>query len=77
MHSLCAISGTAGMQLCYARGIDAMTRTALLLAFVTGLAGLQNAKPDPARFLTQPLVSHIYTADPSAHVFKGRIYVYP
>jgi len=54
-----------------------MTRTALLLAFVTGLAGLQNAKPDPARFLTQPLVSHIYTADPSAHVFKGRIYVYP
>ena len=54
-----------------------MTRTALLLAFVTGLAGLQNAKPDPAKFLTQPLVSHIYTADPSAHVFKGRIYVYP
>ncbi len=23
------------------------------------------------------LVSHIYTADPSAHVFNGRIYVYP
>ena len=54
-----------------------MTRTALLLAFVTGLAGLQTAKPDPAKFLTQPIVSHIYTADPSAHVFKGRIYVYP
>jgi hypothetical protein len=54
-----------------------MTRTALLLAFVSGLAGLQNAKPDPAKFLTQPLVSHIYTADPSAHVFKGRIYIYP
>jgi hypothetical protein len=32
---------------------------------------------DPAKFLTQPLVSQIYTADPSAHVFKGRIYVYP
>lgn len=27
--------------------------------------------------ISQPLVSHIYTADPSAHVFKGRIYVYP
>ncbi len=28
-------------------------------------------------FLNQPLVSHIYTADPSAHVFNGRIYIYP
>lgn len=25
----------------------------------------------------QPLVTHLYTADPSAHVFNGRIYVYP
>src|SRR6188472_3512918 len=25
----------------------------------------------------QPLVSHLYAADPSAHVFEGRIYVYP
>jgi hypothetical protein len=25
----------------------------------------------------QPLVTHIYTADPSAHVFDGTIYVYP
>jgi beta-xylosidase len=32
---------------------------------------------DPARFLTQPLVRDIYTADPSAHVFAGRIFVYP
>nr|KAK5435741.1 hypothetical protein LTR18_009743 [Exophiala xenobiotica] len=24
-----------------------------------------------------PLVTHIYTADPSAHVFEGKIYVYP
>jgi len=28
-------------------------------------------------YLSQPLVSHIYTADPSAHVFKDRIYIYP
>ena len=27
--------------------------------------------------VSQPLVSHIYTADPSAHVFNGRIYIYP
>jgi hypothetical protein len=25
----------------------------------------------------KPLVTHLYTADPSAHVFEGRIYVYP
>lgn len=24
-----------------------------------------------------PLISHLYTADPSAHVFGGRIYIYP
>ena len=27
--------------------------------------------------ISQPLIKHIYTADPSAHVFKGRIYIYP
>ncbi|XQW86489.1 glycoside hydrolase family 43 protein [Thalassotalea piscium] len=26
---------------------------------------------------SEPLVNHIYTADPSAHVFNGQIYVYP
>lgn len=25
----------------------------------------------------QPLVEHIFTADPSAHVFEGKIYIYP
>lgn len=29
------------------------------------------------RAISQPLVKHIYTADPSAHVFNGRIYIYP
>ncbi|KAF3759948.1 family 43 glycoside hydrolase [Cryphonectria parasitica EP155] len=24
-----------------------------------------------------PLITHIYTADPSAHVFNGKIYIYP
>src|SRR6187551_543986 len=27
--------------------------------------------------LSQPLVSHMYTADPSAHVFENKIYIYP
>jgi Glycosyl hydrolases family 43 len=29
------------------------------------------------RAISQPLVSHIFTADPSAHVFNGKIYIYP
>lgn len=28
-------------------------------------------------YLSEPLVSDIYTADPSAHVFEGKIYIYP
>ncbi|MDK6075743.1 glycoside hydrolase family 43 protein [Massilia varians] len=30
-----------------------------------------------ARAISAPLVTHIHTADPSAHVFDGRIYIYP
>ena len=29
------------------------------------------------QFINKPLVSEIFTADPSAHVFNGKIYVYP
>jgi Glycosyl hydrolases family 43 len=29
------------------------------------------------RAISQPLVTHIYTADPSAHVFEGKLYIYP
>lgn len=28
-------------------------------------------------YLSTPLVSHMYTADPSAHVFNNKIYIYP
>ncbi|CAM3633708.1 glycoside hydrolase family 43 protein [Mucilaginibacter galii] len=30
-----------------------------------------------AKFISKPLVTTIYTADPSAHVFNGKVYVYP
>ena len=33
--------------------------------------------PDGRHYRSQPLVTSIYTADPSAHVFNGKIYVYP
>jgi len=31
----------------------------------------KNSKPN------EPLVTHIFTADPSAHVFEGKLYIYP
>lgn len=30
-----------------------------------------------SKAISQPLVTHLYTADPSAHVFEGKIYIYP
>jgi beta-xylosidase len=33
-------------------------------------------KPEP-KPISEPLVTDIYTADPSAHVFAGKIYIYP
>ena len=52
--------------------------TASALLLIVHLAGSQQPPaPDPGRFLTQPLVAGLYTADPSAHVFGGRVYVYP
>jgi hypothetical protein len=46
-------------------------------AVCVAVAGAQAPKPDPSKFLAQPLVRDIYTADPSAHVFNGKIYIYP
>lgn len=50
-----------------------LLNTQLLLA--------QTVAPKPEKpiktYISQPLVSHIYTADPSARVFNGRIYIYP
>jgi hypothetical protein len=36
-----------------------------------------SALPDSLDPISQPLVTHIFTADPSAHVFNGKIYIYP
>ena len=59
-----------------------MMHRVLILIALCGvcLAAQQPARPtpaDPSKFLTQPLISDIYTADPSAHVFQGRLYIYP
>jgi beta-xylosidase len=41
------------------------------------LASAQGRRPEPKQFLVQPLVKDLYSADPSAHAFGGRLYVYP
>ena len=48
-----------------------MKKLIYLVAFASAFGCAQN------KFLNQPLVSEIFTADPSAHIFNGRIYVYP
>ncbi|MBA4055712.1 MAG: alpha-N-arabinofuranosidase [Marivirga sp.] len=40
----------------------------------TGSQKVVSTDPKP---VSEPMVTHIYTADPSAHVFDGRIYIYP
>lgn len=47
-----------------------------LLAAGSASAVAQGA-PESRHYLSQPLVTSIFTADPSAHVWGGRIYVYP
>jgi hypothetical protein len=62
-----------------------ITTAALCLASILAIAACTKAGGQrgpataarPPAFRDQPLVSDIYTADPSAHVFGGKIYVYP
>ncbi|QRR00228.1 glycoside hydrolase family 43 protein [Dyadobacter sandarakinus] len=49
-------------------------KSILPLAVAFCCASLQNGF---AQSKPQPLVKEIYTADPSAHVFNGKIYIYP
>lgn len=30
-----------------------------------------------SKYLSQPIIKSLYTADPSAHLFEGKIYIYP
>jgi beta-xylosidase len=62
----------------------------LLSLIVSACAPLETNAPRPTEDLTQnlmptgeapmmkePLITNMYTADPSAHVFDGRLYIYP
>lgn len=58
----------------------------LLLTAVTVITGESCQSPNASKtaeindstvFLSPPLITSMYTADPSAHLFEGRIYLYP
>ncbi|MEZ2445853.1 glycoside hydrolase family 43 protein [Chitinophaga sp. RCC_12] len=40
-------------------------------------AGRAITEGTTGKYASRPLVSHIYTADPSAHYFDGKIFIYP
>ncbi|MGY6522283.1 MAG: glycoside hydrolase family 43 protein [Mongoliitalea sp.] len=66
------------MNLKYAKGI-AFLLTAPFLVFSCNQNSTTEESETAAdvQFLNAPLISHMYTADPSAHVFDGKIYIYP
>ena len=43
----------------------------------TEIATAADVVDTTSNYLSQPLISDHYTADPSAHVFDGKIYIYP
>jgi hypothetical protein len=65
------------------RLMSSIVTTALLISCNNETKEVKSASAEETKaetkkeYLSKPLVSHIYTADPSAHVFNGRIYVYP
>src|SRR5690606_2111405 len=67
------------------RSVPAVGRAPFLLARATAASAPAAPPPqvgpagaaDPARVLNAPLVSGIFTADPSAHLFHGRVCTYP
>lgn len=71
-----------GNQLAFAamRSLLLLSPFAAVASVVFSSLGQQSSPepraPDGRRYLSQPLVSSIYTADPSAHLFGGRIFVY-
>lgn len=44
---------------------------------VTNTEQRENLDTTGVSFRNQPLIDNMYTADPSAHVFEGKLYIYP
>jgi hypothetical protein len=52
-------------------------KSILAVFFLSCTTTAFSQSPQGQKPISKPLVKHIYTADPSAHVFDGKIYIYP
>ncbi|WP_420846897.1 glycoside hydrolase family 43 protein [Mucilaginibacter straminoryzae] len=59
--------------------LNSITTKGLTIAAFAALMlpATRSAAQGKKKFLNEPLIKSIYTADPSAHVFNGKIYIYP
>jgi hypothetical protein len=73
MLTLASMMASALLFACQEKKADAPA-VAVEAAPASSAAAVIEKKPE---FISEPLVTNIYTADPSAHVFNGKIYVYP
>jgi len=62
--------------LCAAGSMMALAACTTTSGGTTSAAAAEPRSPEGYRYLSQPLVPNDYFADPSAHVFNGKIYVY-
>ncbi len=58
------------------KGSAVLFGLALLAMPATTPAADSAPAPDAPRYRHEPLIRHLHTADPSAHVFDGRLYLY-
>jgi beta-xylosidase len=56
--------------------LSSLARLGLTAALIAALAVSCSSKEAKLQ-MNAPLVTHIHTADPSAHVFEGSLYIYP
>jgi len=61
------------------QSIKSLLTTSLVVSLLTSCAkpGVQLKVKPVEDFPQKPLITHMYTADPSAHVFNGKLYIYP
>jgi len=82
MRALTLLAATAAIALTGCSGTPAGNDTAANGAAPANDAaansgGAEPRSPEGKRYLAQPLVKDLYFADPSAHVFDGKLYIYP
>ncbi len=64
------------MRCCLLLGAIASSTIGLLAASASAQSVIPSRSPEGLAYRAQPLTTEIFLADPSAHVFEGRIYVY-